>query len=97
MSRPPARAVVALLLAVAALAAGCGGGDGESQDPITQVPREGGLQDKVRLARTPSADAFPSARGKTLQELADEIGGGPAMGLASSVFVAGRGTAWPSA
>jgi hypothetical protein len=86
----PRAAVAAIVAALFLLAAGCGGGDDAPQDPIAQVPAEGGLQDKVRLARTPSPDAFPSARGKTLQELADEIGGGPEMGLASSVFVAGR-------
>jgi hypothetical protein len=83
-------AVAAVVAALVVLVAGCGGGDDSPQDPITQLPTDGGLQEKVRLARTPSADAFPSARGKTLQELADEIGGGPSMGLAGSVFVAGR-------
>jgi hypothetical protein len=85
-----ARVALAALLAAAALLAGCGGGDGDRQDPIADVPTTGGLQAKVRQARTPSESAFPATRGKTLQQLADEIGGGPEMGLASSVFVAGR-------
>jgi len=83
-----------LLAALAALilaAAGCGGdggGSGTPEDPVAQVPS--GLQDKVRAARDPQPSEFPATRGKTLQALADEIGGGPEMGLASSIFVAGR-------
>ena len=78
--------MVALILA----AAGCGGGDGGSapKDPVAQVPS--GVQDKVRAARDPQPSEFPAARGKTLQELADEVGGGPSMGLAGSVFLAGE-------
>jgi hypothetical protein len=85
----------AVLAAVAALVlalAGCGGGDGDdgapAEDPVAQVPS--GLQEKVRAARDPQPSEFPETGGKTLQALADEIGGGPEMGLASSVFLAGR-------
>ena len=85
-----ARVVLVALAAAAALLVGCGGGSDEPEDPITQVPTGGGLQDKVRAARTPPAGDFPATEGKSLQALADEIGGGPEMGLASSVFVAGR-------
>ena len=42
----------------------CGGGDDAPQDPITQVPTAGGLQEKVRAGAQPSADAFPAAGGK---------------------------------
>ncbi len=75
-----------------ALAAGCGG-DGGSEaapaDPVAQVPS--GLQEKVRAARDPQPSEFPATDGKTLQALADEIGGGGTeLGLAGSVFVAGR-------
>ncbi len=81
-----AAAVAALILA----AAGCGGDGGSDapEDPVAQVPS--GLQDKVRAARDPQASEFPATGGKTLQALADGIGGGPEMGLASSVFLAGR-------
>ena len=85
----------ALLAAVAALivtAAGCGGGGGTGAaaggDPVAQVPT--GLRDKVRAARDPQVADFPAPGGKSLQALADSIGGGPSMGLAGSVFVAGR-------
>jgi hypothetical protein len=83
-----AAALAALVLA----AAGCGGDDGGAEappeDPVTQVPS--GLQDKVREAQDPQPSDFPQPGRKTLQALADEIGGGPEMGLAGSVFVAGE-------
>src|SRR3954451_3292673 len=89
--RMRARPAVAALAAAAAFVAGCGsGGSGVSKDPVTQVSTGGGLQEKVRAALTPGADHFPATGGKTLQALANEIGGGSQMGLASSVFVAGR-------
>jgi hypothetical protein len=84
-------ALLAALIALALAAAGCGGDDGGSEssaDPVAQVPS--GVQEQVRAARDPQPSDFPAANGKTLQALADEIGGGPEMGLASSVFVAGR-------
>jgi hypothetical protein len=81
---------VAALAALVLAAAGCGGGDGSApaEDPVAQVPS--GLQEKVRAARDPQPSEFPATGGKTLQALADEIGGGPQMGLAGSVFLAGR-------
>jgi hypothetical protein len=75
-------------LAALVLAAGCGDGSDAPEDPVAQVPS--GLQEKVREARDPQPSEFPAPGSKTLQELADAIGGGPEMGLASSVFVAGR-------
>jgi hypothetical protein len=83
--------LLAALCALIVAAAGCGGGDGGSgakEDPVAQVPS--GLQDKVRSARDPQPSDFPAPGGKTLQALADEIGGGPQVGLASSIFLAGR-------
>ena len=92
MRRPP---VLAALAAAAVLAlAGCGGdddGDGaasDAGDAVEQVPS--GLQEQVRAAQDPQPSEFPKAGGKTLQQLADEIGGGPEMGLAGSVFLAGQ-------
>jgi hypothetical protein len=82
------RVVPAALAALALAAAGCGGGDDAQEDPVAQVPS--GLQEQVRAARDPQPSDFPATGGKTLQALADEIGGGSEMGLASSVFVAGR-------
>jgi len=75
------------------LATGCGGGgdDGAAADPVSRVPTDGGLQERVRAASTPTAEAFPAAEGKTLQEIAGEVKGGGTVeaGLASSVFTAG--------
>jgi hypothetical protein len=83
-------ALLAALIALLLAAAGCGGDGGSesSGDPVAQIPS--GVQEKVRAARDPQPSEFPAADGKTLQALADEIGGGPELGLASSVFVAGR-------
>jgi hypothetical protein len=81
-------ALAALVLA----ATGCGGGDGGSdapaKDAVAQVPS--GLQQKVRAAQDPQPSEFPKPAGKTLQTLANEIGGGPQMGLAGSIYLAGQ-------
>lgn len=87
------RALLALLCCcLAALAVGCGGDDGDTadagDDAVAQVPS--GLQEKVRAAQDPQASEFPKPAGKTLQALADSIGGGPEMGLAGSIFLAGQ-------
>jgi hypothetical protein len=87
------RIVLAVLLAGAVTAAGCGGDSGGStKDPVSNVPTKGGLQDKVRAAQAVKASDFPSADGKTLQDLAAEVkgGGGVEAGLASSVFTVGQ-------
>jgi hypothetical protein len=87
-----ASALAAALAALVLAAAGCGGDDGGSEapakDPVAQVPS--GLQEKVRSAQDPRPSDFPKPAGKTLQALANEIGGGPQMGLAGSVFLAGE-------
>ncbi len=84
------RIVSALL--VCALIAGCGGGsDPETPtDPVAQVPDTPGLREAVREAQTPDPDSFPSAGGKTLQQVADLVTAGPQAALASSVFTAGE-------
>jgi hypothetical protein len=85
------RAITLALAALVLAATGCGGDDGDegaAKDPVSQVPS--GLQEKVRAAADPQASEFPQPGGKTLQALADEIGGGPEMGLAGSVFLAGQ-------
>jgi hypothetical protein len=87
------RALLAFLCCcLAALAVGCGGDDdgasGGGGDPVAQVPSN--LQAQVREAQAPEKSEFPATGGKTLQELADEIGGGPEMGLAGSLYLAGQ-------
>jgi hypothetical protein len=79
-----------VLLAAAALLAGCGGSD-TAKDPTGQVPAEGGLRAKVRAAQAVTAADFPAAAGRTLQQVADASGAaGPELGLAGSVFTVGR-------
>jgi hypothetical protein len=84
-----------LVLAAAlgcALFAGCGGDDGASDDPVSRVSEEGGLQADVRAASQPDEADFPSADGKTLNQLAEEVrgGGSTEVGLATSVFTVGE-------
>ena len=85
------RFLLAALLA-ASLLAGCGGDSGGSEDPVSQVPKEGGLQNEVRAAQQVNATDFPSAKGKTLQDVASEVkgAGSTEVGLASSVFTVGE-------
>ena len=85
--------MLAALLAGALFAVvGCGGDDGASEDPVSRVPEEGGLQENVRAASSPDAAAFPSVDGKTLQDIAEEVqgGGSTEVGLATSVFTVGE-------
>jgi hypothetical protein len=79
--------VVMLLL----LVTGCGG-DSEPEDPVSRVPETGGLQDRVRAAQQVQATDFPSAEGKTLNQMAEEIrgAGSTEVGLATSVFTVGK-------
>jgi hypothetical protein len=71
---------------------GCGSDGGGSDDPVSRVPEEGGLQERVRSASSPDLGSFPSAEGKTLNQLAGEIkgGGSTEVGLATSVFTVGE-------
>jgi hypothetical protein len=80
---------VGVALSAALGAAGCGTSQ-KSADPVSQVPKTGGLQDRVRAASDPKPSDFPAAKGKTLQQVADQIGGGKLeAALASSVFTPG--------
>ena len=82
------RLATALLLA-AGLVAGCGGNSTRG-NPIEQVPEAGGVREKVRAASNPMASDFPAVNGRSLQELADQVGDPePEVGLASSVFLVG--------
>ena len=69
------RLVLAALLPAALFSvAGCGGGGGSS-DPISQVPDKGGLRQRVTAAQHVDVSAFPSAKGKSLQDVASEVKG----------------------
>jgi hypothetical protein len=77
-----------LLLAV--VLAACGGG-GDDRDAVSEVPAAGGMRAAVRSAQAPRPRAFPATRGRTLQQVADAIGGGPQdVAMAGSVFTVGR-------
>ena len=82
--------MLAALLAGAMV--GCGGDGGDSDDPVSRVPAEGGLQENVRAASKPDASIFPATEGKSLNDLAEEIrgGGSTEVGLATSVFTVGE-------
>jgi hypothetical protein len=80
--------LVGLLLALG----GCGGSEASSGNGVEQVPAEGGLREQVHAAQAVEASDFPDAGGRTLQEVADDVGGGSVeVGLATSVFNVGRG------
>ena len=81
----------ALLIGALLMMAGCGG-SGSSEDPVQQVPEQGGLRDRVAAAQNVDAKSFPSASGKTLQQVAEAVKGGGTtdVGLASSVFTVGK-------
>jgi len=76
------------LLLLAPLLAACGG-KARTQDPVSNVPTDNGIQVKVKQASDPVASEFPDAAGKSLTELSQETTGGPTMAMASSVFDTG--------
>jgi hypothetical protein len=86
------RAVASIAACFALLFAACGGGNkddgGAPGDPVRNVPSENGIRDAVKAAATPTRADFPSANGKTLQQLADGMAAGPSLAMASSIFTA---------
>jgi hypothetical protein len=80
--------MMAVIAAVLALA-GCGGGSDDGGDGTSNVPESGGLREKVRAAAAPAASEFPSVDGRSLQEVADSMQGGPEVGLAGQTFTVG--------
>jgi hypothetical protein len=72
-----------------AIVAGCGG-SAAPQDPVEQVPQAGGVRERVRSATQPDATAFPAAKGRTLQELADGVAAGPTLARAGLVYTRGE-------
>ena len=79
---------MAVIAAVLALA-GCGGGSDDGGDGTRNVPESGGLREKVRAAGAPAASDFPSVDGRSLQQVADAMQGGPEIGLAGSTYTVG--------
>jgi len=79
---------MAVIAAVIALA-GCGGGSSGEKDTARNVPESGGLREKVREAGAPAASDFPAVDGRSLQQVADSMQGGPEVGLAGQTFTTG--------
>jgi hypothetical protein len=79
--------VMMALGAATVVLSGCGGGGGRS--PLANVPATDGLRQKVASAAATSAADFPPVKGRTLQELAASVSGGPQAALASSTFTLG--------
>ncbi len=86
---PRSSPLLACALSALALLTACGS-DESTRDPIEQVPEAGGLRQQVADAREVSRSDFPAAGGRSLAELASELGArdGEAA-LASSVFTVG--------
>src|SRR4051812_50043390 len=82
---PPIMAVIAAVLAIA----GCGGGERSSGDGTANVPDTGGLRDKGRGAAAPAKGDFPAVDGRSLQQGADSMQGGPEGGPARQTFTLG--------
>jgi hypothetical protein len=82
--------VIMALMAAGLLAGGCGGSSDSRGDPLEQVPREGGLREQLRSAERPTAADFPAVEGRSLQQVADSLSGGPEAALAGSVFIVGE-------
>jgi hypothetical protein len=85
------RATTIFTLLLALLVSACGGGSdggssGPTRDPAENVPSENGIRANVQKASDPAASEFPVAKGKTLQQLADQMAAGPSLAMASSVF-----------
>jgi hypothetical protein len=82
--------VICAAALLAALAAGCSSG-GDEEQPQTERPTARALAERLGRATDPGAADFPAVRGRTLQEIGDEIGvTGTELGLATSVFTPGR-------
>jgi hypothetical protein len=78
------------LVAVALLAAACGGGSGgSSRDPVQNVPSDNGIREAVQGASSPTKADFPAVKGKTLQDLSQQLTAGPQLAMASSQFDTG--------
>jgi hypothetical protein len=82
------RVLAPILAALSLLVAACGGGSTPDapSDPVANVPSENGIRQAVESAANPTDADFPPSKGKTLQQLADQMAAGPSLALASSVF-----------
>jgi hypothetical protein len=81
--------MMAAAIAVVLGTTACGSSK-KSEDPVDQVAADGGLRERVRAASDPKPAEFPAVDGRSLQAVADAIGGGKLeAALATSVFTVG--------
>lgn len=82
------------MLSVAALAgamAGCGGSGSPRDASPAAPPSAAALRAQLRAATSSSVSDFPAVRGRTIQQVADDLTGtGTELGLAGSIFTPGR-------
>jgi hypothetical protein len=78
------------LAAAVLLAGGCGGGGDDGGDALQNVPEAGGLREQLQGAEAPAKADFPATDGRSLQQVADSMTGGPEAGLAGRQFTVGR-------
>lgn len=79
-----------MVLSCALAWAGCGSGGEKASSgaPVENVSPE--VRPEIEAAQEPEASDFPETKGRTLQQLANEVGGaGPSVGLGGSVFTTG--------
>jgi hypothetical protein len=85
----PMRQKLVMLAAGGLLAAaGCGGGDG-GETPTEDGGQASGFERRLEVAQSPTEGDFPSAQGKTLQEIANGVSAVEA-GPATSEFIPGE-------
>jgi len=87
--RPRPLTALALLCLAPAAVAGCGGsgeGGGATSPNAKPAPAS---SPAIERAQHPAASEFPSARGRTLRQLADAMRPGPQAGLATSLYTPG--------
>ena len=93
MPGPVCRPAVLALLATALLSAGCGGSDAASTGaaPAPRGPEDARLRAELKRATSVTPGSFPSAGGRTLQEVSDTFTStGPQLAFASSVVTTGE-------
>jgi hypothetical protein len=78
-----------MVVLVVAGVAGCGS-SGSARDPLQQVPEANGVRAAIASGQRPKAIDFPPAKGRTLEDLANTMAGGPQVALASSVLTVGE-------
>jgi hypothetical protein len=80
------RALLSMLAGALVLLGACGGGDGDTASGPSAADR----LTEVERATAATLKSFPSAEGRTLQEVADRLDPGPQVALATEAYTPGR-------